>query len=346
MRLGLMLGYSGAQYKMPLDLVLEAERLGYDSVWTAEAYGSDAVTPAAWVLARTTRLKAGTAIMQLAGRTPACSAMTAMTLDHLSAGRFMLGLGPSGPQVVEGWHGERYGKPISRLKEYVSIVRQILARDEPVTHSGEHYQIPYHGPGSTGLGKPLKSILHGNPKLPIYTAAISPNGLKAAGEIADGVFPVWMNPTRYDLLRGPLEEGFALAGGGKSLAQFDVAPFVRVALGEDLDASRRHIKEFLALYIGGMGARGKNFYNDYACRLGYEAEAVKIQDLYLAGHKAEAVAAVPDRLVDECSLVGDAARIRDHLDPWREAVRRGEVGSIIFTVNSPEALRLLAEELL
>jgi F420-dependent oxidoreductase-like protein len=346
MRLGLMLGYSGAHYKMPLDLVLEAERLGFDSVWTAEAYGSDAVTPAAWVLARTTRIKAGTAIMQLAGRTPACAAMTAMTLDQLSGGRFLMGLGPSGPQVVEGWHGERYGKPISRLKEYVSIVRKILAREEPVTHSGEHYQIPYQGPGTTGLGKPLKSILHGNPALPIYTAAISPNGLKAAGEIADGVFPVWMNPTRYDLLREPLEAGFALAGGGKSLANFDVAPFVRVALGDDLDACRRHIKEFLALYIGGMGARGKNFYNDYACRLGYEAQAVKIQDLYLAGRKDEAVAAVPDQLVDECSLVGDAARIRDHLGPWRDAVKRGEVGTIVVTVNSPDALRLLAAELL
>ncbi len=346
MGLGLMLGYSGAHYKMPLDLVLEAERLGFDSVWTAEAYGSDAVTPAAWVLARTTRIKAGTAIMQLAGRTPACAAMTAMTLDQLSGGRFLMGLGPSGPQVVEGWHGERYGKPISRLKEYVSIVRKILAREEPVTHSGEHYQIPYQGPGTTGLGKPLKSILHGNPALPIYTAAISPNGLKAAGEIADGVFPVWMNPTRYDLLREPLEAGFALAGGGKSLANFDVAPFVRVALGDDLDACRRHIKEFLALYIGGMGARGKNFYNDYACRLGYEAQAVKIQDLYLAGRKDEAVAAVPDQLVDECSLVGDAARIRDHLGPWRDAVKRGEVGTIVVTVNSPDALRLLAAELL
>jgi len=346
MRLGLMLGYSGARYRMPLDLVLEAERLGYDSVWTAEAYGSDAVTPATWILARTTRIRAGTAIMQLAGRSPSCAAMTAMTLDQLSGGRFVMGLGPSGPQVVEGWHGERYGKPLTRLKEYVSIVRTVLAREEPLTHSGEHYQIPFRGPGATGLGKPLKSILHGNPGLPLYTAAISPPGLKVAGEIADGVFPVWMNPARYDLLRGPLEEGFALAGGGKNRAGFDVAPFVRVALGDDLADCRRHVKEFLALYIGGMGARGRNFYNDYACRLGYEAAAARIQDLYLAGDKAAAVAAVPDQLVDDCSLVGDAARIRDHLQPWREAVGRGEVGTLVFTVNSPEALRLLAEELL
>jgi F420-dependent oxidoreductase-like protein len=346
MRLALMLGYSGSHYKMPLDLVREAESLGYDSLWTAEAYGSDAVTPAAWALAHTTKLKVGTAIMQLAARTPACAAMTAMTLDQLSGGRFLMGLGPSGPQVVEGWHGERYGKPITRLKEYVSIVRQILAREGPVTHNGEHYQIPYLGPGSTGLGKPLKSILHGNPKLPIYTAAISPNGLTAAGEIADGVFPVWMDPSRFDLLSEPLTAGFAKAGGGKDFSHFDIAPFVRVALGDDLEACRRHIKEFLALYIGGMGARGKNFYNDYACRLGYEAAAAQIQDLYLAGRKEEAAMAVPDQLVDGCSLVGPAERIRERLAPWRAASARGEIGTMVLSVNSPQALRLLAEELL
>jgi F420-dependent oxidoreductase-like protein len=346
MRLGLMLGYSGSHYNMPLDLVREADELGYDSVWTAEAYGSDAVTPATWVLANTKRIKAGTAIMQLAARSPSCTAMTAMTLDHLSGGRFVLGLGPSGPQVVEGWHGERYGKPLTRLKEYVSIVRQILAREGPLTHSGEHYQIPYRGEGASGLGKPLKSILHGNAKLPIYTAAISPNGLTVAGEVGDGVFPVWMNPERFDLIREPLEAGFAKAGGGKSLSQFDVAPFVRVALGDDLDACRKHVKEFLALYIGGMGARGKNFYNDYACRLGYEGPAKEIQDLYLAGRKEEAMAKVPDSMVDECSLIGPAERIRERLGPWREAAARGDIGTIVLVVNSPEALRLMARELL
>ncbi len=346
MRLGLMLGYSGSHYNMPLDLVREADELGYDSVWTAEAYGSDAVTPATWVLANTKRIKAGTAIMQLAARSPSCTAMTAMTLDHLSGGRFVLGLGPSGPQVVEGWHGERYGKPLTRLKEYVSIVRQILAREGPLTHSGEHYQIPYRGEGASGLGKPLKSILHGNAKLPIYTAAISPNGLTVAGEVGDGVFPVWMNPERFDLLREPLEAGFTKAGGGKNLSQFDVAPFVRVALGDDLDACRKHVKEFLALYIGGMGARGKNFYNDYACRLGYEGPAKEIQDLYLAGRKEEAMAKVPDSLVDECSLIGPPERIRERLGPWRAAAARGDIGTIVLVVNSPEALRLMAKELL
>ncbi len=346
MRLALMLGYSGSHYKMPLDLVREAESLGYDSLWTAEAYGSDAVTPAAWALAHTTKLKVGTAIMQLAARTPACAAMTAMTLGQLSGGRFLMGLGPSGPQVVEGWHGERYGKPITRLKEYVSIVRQILAREGPVTHDGEHYQIPYQGPGSTGLGKPLKSILHGNPQLPIYTAAISPNGLTAAGEIADGVFPVWMDPSQFDLLREPLTAGFAKAGGGKDFSHFDIAPFVRVALGDDLEACRRHIKEFLALYIGGMGARGKNFYNDYARRLGYEAAAEKIQDLYLSGRKDEAMAAVPAELIDACHLVGSKDRIKDRLTRWKEAGKRGEVGSMLIGTGQKEALELIAEVML
>ncbi|HMM75572.1 MAG TPA: LLM class F420-dependent oxidoreductase [Gammaproteobacteria bacterium] len=346
MRLGLMLGYSGAHYTLPMDLVLEAERLGYHSAWTAEAWGSDAVTPVAWLLARTTRLKAGTAIMQLAGRTPACAAMTAMTLDQLSGGRFLCGLGPSGPQVVEGWHGERYGKPLTRLREYIEIVRRILAREAPLTYEGEHYQIPYRGPGASGLGKPLKSILHGNPQIPIYTAGISPNGLAVAGEIADGVIPVWMNPENADMLRAPIVEGFRRGGRHTDFTSFDLAPFVRVVLGADLEACRRQLKEGFALYIGGMGARGKNFYNDYARRLGYEAAAKRVQDLYLAGDKAAAAAQIPDRLIDECSLIGPAARIREHLAPWRDAARRGEVGTLIFTVNSVEALRLLAEELL
>lgn len=346
MKLGLMLGYSGARYHLPMDLILEAERLGYDSVWTAEAYGSDAVTPVAYVLAQTTRIKAGTAIMQLAGRTPAMTAMTAMTLDHLSGGRFVLGVGPSGPQVVEGWHGELYGKPLTRQREYISIIRQILARQQPVVHQGEHYHIPNTGPGSTGLGKPLKSILHGNAKLPLYTGAVTTNGVQLAAEMADGTFVVWMNPTRPDIFAPALEAGFAKAGGGKSMKDFDLAPFVRIAMGDDLAACRRVIKDFLALYIGGMGARGKNFYNDYACRLGYADAAVKIQDLYLAGRKDEAIEAVPDALVDECSLVGPAARIREQLKAWKTAGNAGHFGTMIITAPDAAALRLVAEEML
>ena len=343
MKLGIVAGYSPAQMSVPMDLILEAERLGYDSVWTAEAYGSDAVSPAAWILARTETITVGTAIMQMPGRTPACTAMTAMTLYAMSGGRFILGLGPSGPQVVEGWHGVAYGRPLTRTREYISIIRKILERKEPVTHEGFHYQMPYKGEGASGLGKPLKSILHGDPAMKIYTASIAPNGMKCAGEVADGVFPVWMNPERFDLFEPFLQEGFAKAGGGKTLDDFAVCPFVSVVLGDDLDKCRMPVKGMLSLYIGGMGARDKNFYNDYAKRLGYEEAAGKIQDLFLDGKKAEAMAAVPDSLVDEVALVGPAERIRDRVEAWKQAGAQGQVGSMLLGTGQPEALRLLAE---
>ncbi|HIG01206.1 MAG TPA: LLM class F420-dependent oxidoreductase [Myxococcales bacterium] len=346
MKLGLLVGYSPATLSMPMDLIKEAESLGFSSVWTAEAWGSDAVSPAAWVLAQTEKINVGTAIMQMPARTPAMAAMTAMTLDALSGGRFVLGLGPSGPQVVEGWHGVAYGRPLTRTKEYISIIRNILARKERVTHKGFHYQLPYQGPDATGLGKPLKSILHGNPALRILTASISPKGMECAGEVADGVFPVWMNPERFDVFEPSLAKGFAKAGGGKSLADFEVAPFVTAIMGDDLERCRAPVKGSMALYIGGMGARGKNFYNDYAKRLGYEAEAVKIQDLYLDGKKAEAAAAVPDSLVDEVALVGSEGRIRDRLKAWKEAGKQNHVGSMLVGGGQPELLRILAEEVL
>ena len=296
MKLSMMAGYSPASMSLDMDLIREAESLGYDCVWTAEAYGSDAVSPAAWVLAQTTKIKAGTCIMQMSARAPAMTAMTAMTLHGLSGGRFVLGLGPSGPQVIEGWYGQPYGKPLTRTREYVSIIRQILRREGPLVHQGEHYQIPNTGPGTTGLGKPLKSILHGDPSLPIYTASISPNGMKCAGEVADGVFPLWMNPERFDLFEEHLNDGFAKAGGGKSLADFDVAPGVTCVIGDDVEQCRVPVKAMVSLYVGGMGARDKNFYNDYASRMGFEAEAKQIQDLYLDGKKKEALAAVPDEI--------------------------------------------------
>jgi F420-dependent oxidoreductase-like protein len=339
MRLGLTAGYSGAQMGVNIDLILEAERLGFDSVWTAEAYGSDAVSPIAWIAARTTKIRLGTAIMQIPARTPALAAMTAMTLDALSGGRFILGLGPSGPQVVEGWHGVRYGKPLTRTREYIAIVRKVLAREAPLEHKGEHYQIPYTGPDATGLGKPLKSILHGRADLEIYTASIGPAGIACSAEVADGLIPVWMNPERFDLFAPHLEKGFAKAGGGKSLATFDVAPFVTCIVGDDVAKCRMPIKGMLALYIGGMGARGKNFYNDFARRLGYEAEAAKIQDLYLDGKKAEAMAAVPDRLVDETALVGPKERIVERLEAWKAS----PVPTLLVGTGQPEALRILAE---
>jgi F420-dependent oxidoreductase-like protein len=339
MRLGLSAGSATTEASVDMPLILEAERLGFDSVWTSESYGTDAVVPLAWIGAQTHRIRLGAGILQMPARTPAMAAMTAMTLDALSGGRFILGLGPSGPQVVEGWHGVPYGKPLTRTREYVAILRKILAREAPLEHEGELYRIPYRGPDATGLGKPLKSILHGRRDLPIYTASIGPAGIALSGEIADGLIPAWMSPEGFELFREPLEKGFARAPTPKSLSTFDLAPIVPVVLGDDLESCRVPIKVMLALYIGGMGARGKNFYNDYAKRLGYEQAAEKIQELYLAGDRGAAVAAVPDQLVDQIALVGPAARIHERASVWKTA----SIGTIIVATVQPEALRLLAE---
>ena len=347
MKLGLMAIGFGSTLRVDMKMIEHAESLGFDSAWTAEAYGNDAVTTATWVAAKTETIRVGTAIMQMPARTPAMTAMTAMSLDHLTGGRFILGLGPSGPQVVEGWHGVPYGRPLTRTKEYIEIVRKIMAREAPLKHEGYHYQIPCTKDGASGLGKPLKSILHGNPDLPIYTASISPAGLRCAGEVADGVFPMMMNPAKFDELQRPyLEEGFAKAGGGKSLDDFAVCPGVSVIISDEPEKARMPIKMQLALYIGGMGARDKNFYNDYAKRMGYEEAAVTIQDLYLDGKRAEAVAAVPDQLVDDVHLVGPADQIRDRLSAWKEAGAKHHVDSMLIGANQPEAFELLAEELL
>jgi F420-dependent oxidoreductase-like protein len=346
MKLGIVAGYSPATMSVPMDMIKEAEGLGFSSVWTAEAWGSDAVSPAAWILAQTEKINVGTAIMQMPGRSPAMTAMTAMTLYSLSGGRFILGLGPSGPQVIEGWHGVAYGRPLTRTKEYISIIRTILERKEKLEHEGFHYQIPFKGEGSSGLGKPLKSILHGDPALQIYTASISPAGMECAGEVSDGVFPVWMNPERYDLFEESLTNGFEKAGGGKSLDDFEIAPFCTVVMGDDIEKCRMPVKANLALYIGGMGARDKNFYNDYAIRLGYPEAAKEIQDLFLDGKKNEAIAAVPDQLVDDVALVGPADRIRDRLQAWKEAGAKKHVGSLLAGTGSVDALRVLAEEVL
>jgi F420-dependent oxidoreductase-like protein len=342
MKLGMVVGYSGRKLALPMDLILEAERLGFDSCWTAEAYGSDAVTPAAWILAHTKKLRVGTAIMQLPARAPTMAAMTALSLDHLSGGRFIVGLGPSGPQVVEGWYGASYDKPLTRLREYIEIMRSVFAREAPVEYQGVHYQLPYRGPGSTGLGKPLKSILHGERKIPIYTASLQPKAVAMSAELCDGFFPVWMNPERFDIFAPAVEKGLAKAGG-KSLAQFDVAPFVTVVLGDDLEQCRAPVKAMLALYVGGMGARGKNFYTAYATELGYGDAAREIQDLYLDGKKAEAMAKVPDQLVDDIALVGPRDRIRDRAQRWIEAGKKGHVGSMLIGSGQKEALQCLAE---
>ena len=317
MRLALTLNYSGAAMALDVEKILEAERLGYASVWTAEAYGSDAVTPAAWIAARTTTIDVGTAIMQIPARTPAMTAMTAMTLDALSGGRFRLGLGVSGPQVVEGWHGQAFGKPLGKTREYVEIVRAVLRREKPLEFRGDYYQIPYAGADATGLGKPLRSILHGRADLPIYLAAVGPRNVALAAEIADGWIPVFFSARRMPMFREWLREGFRAAGRGDDAAEkFDVMPMVPVVIGADVAACRATVKPRLALYVGGMGARGRNFYNDIARRYGYEEAAKTIQDLYLAGRKDEAAAAVPDALVDEVALCGPRERVREQLGEW------------------------------
>jgi F420-dependent oxidoreductase-like protein len=346
MKLGFLLGYSGKRITIPIDLIRQAEAMGFDSVWTAEAYGNDAVSSASWILAQTEKIRVGTAIMQMPARTPAMCAMTTMSLHQLSNGRFIAGLGASGPQVVEGWHGVPYGKPVTRTKEYIQIMRKIMGREGPVEFDGSIYHMPNKGEGTTGLGKPLKSILEPAPDVPIYTASITPAGLRCAGEVADGVFPVWMDPEKYDVLGEHLEEGFARAGNGKSLDNFDVAPFVTVSMNDDLDAAFDALRPYLALYIGGMGARNKNFYFDYATRLGYGDAAKKIQDLYLDGKKDEAAAEVPTGLIDAVSIVGSADRIRDRLQRWKEAGKRKEVGSMLLGVGDPATMEIFAKEML
>ena len=344
MKLGLMLGYSGKKISINIDDMKKAESLGYDSVWTAEAYGSDAVTAASWILAQTEKLKVGTCIMQMPARSPAMAAMTAMTLDQLSNGRFIVGLGASGPQVVEGWHGVPYGKPITRTKEYIRIMKSIFAREEHLEFDGDVYQLPNKGPGTTGLGKPLKSIIQVDGDIPIYTASITPNGLAAAGEVADGVFPLIMSPERPEAVLDHVQKG--LDKSGRTLANFDIAPTVPCVMDDNEQGCRDLVKPFLALYIGGMGAKGKNFYTSYATRMGFGDAAEKIQDLYLAGKKEEATAAVPDQLVDEIALVGSEERIRERAVRWKQAAEKNHVGTLLLNVQQPELLPILAEALL
>jgi F420-dependent oxidoreductase-like protein len=332
-KLGVNLGYAppGTNPADLVPLVQHAEELGYDSAWAAEAWGTDAVTVLAWLAASTSRIKVGSAIMQIPGRTPANTAMTAATLDLMSGGRFILGLGTSGPQVVEGWHGEPWGKPLGKTREYIEIVRTALRR-EVVEHAGEHYRIPYDGPGATGLGKPLKMMLRPlRQDIPIYLAAIGPKNVALAAEIADGWLPIFVDPERFDAAFGP---SIAAARPG-----FEIAATVSVLVGDDVGALRDSLKPYIALYVGGMGAKGRNFYNALVRRYGWEAEAERIQELHLAGHQRDAIAAVPDGLVDAVALVGPKERIRERLEAWRET----PVTTLVVGSPQPEALDVLAE---
>jgi F420-dependent oxidoreductase-like protein len=310
-KLGFYMGYAQPGTN-PLELIAlaqEAERLGYDSAWAAEAWGTDAVSVLAWLAAVTTRIKVGSAILQMPARTPANTAMTAATLDLLSGGRFLLGLGTSGPQVVEGWHGEPWGKPVRKTREYVEIVRTVLRRDV-LEHHGEHYDIPYSHDGSTGLGKPLKLMARPlRADVPIYLASLQPRSVALAAEIADGWLPIFFSPERA---RETFPAPFAREG-------LEIAPSVPALLSDDLESARDAMKPYYALYLGGMGSRGKNFYNDLASAYGFEADAKRIQDLYLDGKKREAAAAVPDAFVDEVALVGPRERIAERLEAWEES---------------------------
>lgn len=341
MKLGLNLGLFGTAIADSFALVEEAETLGVDSVWTAEAYGSDAATPLAFIAARTSRIRLGTAVLQIPARTPAMTAMTAMAIDHLSNGRFILGLGVSGPQVVEGWHGRPYGKPLGVTREYVEIIRKMFARTDPVTYDGTFYQLPFTGEGSTGLGKPIKLMSKPkNPNLPIHIAALGPKNVELTAEIADGWLPVFFSPERFSEVYSPhLSEGFTRSGDPEKATRFEISPTVSALVTDDLEAGRLQMKPSIALYIGGMGAKGRNFYNDLAHRYGYGEAAEKIQDLYLAGKKMEATLAVPDALVDEVCLVGSRDQIKDRLDVWRDA----GVTTIILGTGDIATIRTIAE---
>jgi F420-dependent oxidoreductase-like protein len=320
MKIGLNTGYWGSGPPAgALDAVKEADRLGFDSVWTAEAYGSDAISPLAWWGSHTTNINLGTAIIQMSARTPAATAMAAMTMDHLSGGRFLLGLGASGPQVVEGWYGEPYPKPLARTREYIEIVKSIVRREGLVEHHGEQYDMPYTGADGTGLGKPLKSTIHPfRQEIPIYLGAEGPKNVALSAELCDGWLPLFFAPKEDAWYRARLAEGFAASGDPTKAERFDVAATMMMVPGDDADKCADFIRPMLALYAGGMGAKGQNFHFDVFARMGYEAEATKIQDLYLAGKKAEAIASVPLAMVEDVALVGPMDKIRDEMAKWKE----------------------------
>ncbi len=330
-RLGFYMGYAppGTNPTELIALAQEAERLGYDSAWAAEAWGTDAVTVLAWLAATTSTIKIGSAILQMPARTPANTAMTAATLDLMSEGRFLLGLGTSGPQVVEGWHGEPWGKPLAKTREYIEIVRTALRR-ETLEFEGEHYSVPYRGPDATGLGKPLKLMMRPlRAEIPIYLASLRRRSVELATEIADGWLPIFFSPERA---RQTFPVPFERDG-------LDIAPAVPAVLSDDVETARDVLKPYYALYVGGMGARGKNFYNELAREYGFEEAAQRIQDLFLDGKQRDAAAAVPDELVDELALVGPRERIAERLEAWKES------GATTMLVSTRDAatLRAVAE---
>jgi F420-dependent oxidoreductase-like protein len=318
MKLGLGTGYWSSGPPAGIEeTIARAEELGFDSMWAAEAYGSDAITPLAWWGAKTKKIKLGTSIAQISARQPAALAMAAMTLDHLSEGRVILGIGASGPQVVEGWYGEPYPRPLERTREYVSILRKIFKREERVEFHGKHYQLPYEG--GMGLGKPLKSTLHPfRPDIPVYLAAEGPKNVALAAEIADGWLPLFFTPKMDKFYRDALAEGFAKPGAHRKPEEFEVAATVTIIVTNDIESGANFLRPMLALYMGGMGARGANFHHDVFVRMGWEGVAKKVQDLYLAGKKNEAISEIPLELVQDVALIGPIGKIKDELPMWKE----------------------------
>jgi F420-dependent oxidoreductase-like protein len=340
MKLGLDIGYSGAQLALPMDQILLAEELGFDSVWSAEAYGSDAISPLVYIGALTKRIRLGTGIAQLAARTPTSLAMTAQTADALvGEDRMIIGLGVSNPQVVEGWYGQPWGKPVERIRDYVAIMRKVWAREAPLVHDGAEIRIPYDGPGATGRAKPLKSILHGNPNIPVMLGANTPGNLRLTGEITDGLVAMHTTPHNLPGKIRHLEEGLAKRSDGKTRKDFEIVSNVRVVIMDDVRAAMADARKFTALYVGGMGSKEQNFHKQAMVDRGFAAEADRIQELYLAGRKQEAEAAVPDDYLDDAALYGPPARIKERFPAW------GDAGFTILrlTNTSEEAMRLMAD---
>ncbi|MFC8616016.1 LLM class F420-dependent oxidoreductase [Micromonospora purpureochromogenes] len=338
MKLGYTTGYwSSGPPAGVTEAIAEADRLGFDSVWAAEAYGSDCLTPLAWWGASTSRVRLGTNIMQISARTPTAAAMAALTLDHLSGGRFILGLGASGPQVVEGWYGQPYPRPLARTREYIEIIRAVLARTGPVQYDGDFYQLPQQG--GTGLGKPLKSTVHPlRTDIPIFLAAEGPKNVALAAEIADGWLPLFFSPKADGFYRAALAEGFARPGARRGPDKFEIAATVPIVVDDDVERAADRIRPFVALYVGGMGAKSANFHRDVIARLGYERECDVITEAYLAGNKQEAIAAVPTALVEDIALIGPTAKIKDELQRWRETVI-----TTLLVSGGPRQLRQIAE---
>jgi F420-dependent oxidoreductase-like protein len=338
-KLGLQFGYWGASPPSGVpEAIAEAERLGFDSIWTAESWGSDALTPLAWWGSATTKLRLGTDLIQMSARAPAATAMAAITMDHLSGGRFVLGLGLSGPQVVEGWYGAPFSKPLARTREYVSIIRQVFAREAPVTNQGPHYPLPY--PGGLGLGKPLRPIVHPlRADIPIILGAEGPKNVALTAEIADGWFPIFFSAKHEHIYKEWLNEGFSRPGARRTPETFEVLPMVNVMITDDIDSAIDLVRPSLALYVGGMGAREMNFHFDVFCRLGYEEQATKIQQLFIEGHKQEAIAAVPREMVEEIALIGPKEKIRDELELWKSSMAT----TMLLGARDRESMRIMAE---